>query len=380
MTATRSLAMLGCLAALACVSAPPPPIPVATPWDAPGAERIAPTEEERELWKRAEELREEVEKGELLLGDAALDVYLAGVMHALLPRPLPSAAPRPTVHVIRDVDLQGGTSADGTILISVGMLAVLENEAQLAGLLGHELAHFLARHGLIEKRFQAVSVSTVERMALARRHEEQADSIGLRLMSAAGYDPRQMIRMLALLKDDDSRHRTPHPAWESHPYIEARMQLVANQVGTSASGRDGIASYEAAIVDLLAVAAQIEIEAGLHDRARATLARYQRLAPEAGRGFYLKGELERLAQPKGRRSPQVRAAYERAVELAPQDADALRALGLLCRDLGEDARARELLGRYVRVAPQAADRALIERYLENGATGENPSAKPPALR
>ena len=59
----------------------------------------------------------------------------------------------------------------------------------------------------------------------------------------------------------------------------------------------------------------------------------------------------------------MREAYERAVALAPDDPDALRALGFLCREFGEAERSRELFRRYLAAAPDAKDRKLIERYL-----------------
>ena len=97
--------------------------------------------------------------------------------------------------------------------------------------------------------------------------------------------------------------------------------------------------------------------------------------PEAGRGFYLMAELDRIEAPEGRRAAEVRALYERAVELAPEDSDALRTLGLLCRELGEHARARDLLRRYVSAAPQAADRKLIERYLDEAPAEATPESE-----
>jgi beta-barrel assembly-enhancing protease len=375
MTRASFTAALALPALLACVGAPAPLPPVLPGWHEAGAAESAIDEDERALWKRSEELHEEIRKEELALEDAPLATYLTGVLEALLPR-LPEAAPKPSVYVVRETNRQGGTSPNGTIVVSAGILAALENEAQLAALLGHELAHFLARHSLIEKRYEKLSTSTVERMNLARAQEDAADLLGLELMHGAGYDPREIPRMLALLRSDDSAGRTPHPAWESHPIVDARIRRVNERIPPSANGSTETARYEAAIGNLLAVTTQLETDAGLLTRARATLARFQSLMPAAGRGFYLKAELDRIAAPEGRRAAEVRALYERAVELAPEDSDALRALGLLCRELGEHTRARDLLRRYVSAAPQAADRKLIERYLNEATAEATPESEP----
>ncbi len=79
-------------------------------------------------------------------------------------------------------------------------------------------------------------------------------------------------------------------------------------------------------------------------------------------------EHARLTEREGRRSATARRHYERAVELAPEDPDAVRALALLCREDGDLERARPLFATYLRVAPQAPERKLIERYLA-GASG-----------
>src|SRR5205823_5790053 len=94
---------------------------------------------------------------------------------------LAPGVPAPEVRVVSNVDRQALVLPNGTILVSTSYLAVLENEAQLAGLLGHELGHFIGRHALVGKRYAAVSTSTVERMRLARSLEEEADETGLAL-------------------------------------------------------------------------------------------------------------------------------------------------------------------------------------------------------
>jgi predicted Zn-dependent protease len=365
-SARRGVLAAAVCAALACVTAAPS-VPVVPAWHDPAASRFEIGADERELWKRVEELHAELD-AEDLFEDAALAAYIDGVLRALLPSALPETAPKPRTFVVRSTDLQAGTSANGAIYLSLGLLAALENEAQLAALLGHELGHFLGRHSLIEQRYERLSKSTVERANLSRAHEHDADRIGLELMRAAGYAPGEAPRLLALMRSEDYSNRTPHPAWESHPYVEARVRRLEQSIRPGDDGKREAERYEAALADSLAEAVQLQLDARMLSRARATLARYQRLRPDSGRGFYLKAELERLA-PEGRSAPAVRSAYERAVELAPEDPDALRALGLLCRDLGDAQCAREMLARYLRAAPAADDRKLIERHIEDATAG-----------
>ena len=354
----------GLLVWLACACALAPPPPVVPAWNQAGV-RIVVEDDERALWADAARDLEKLAEADALLEDEDLTRYLDGVLTALRPRALPAEMPPTRVRVLRSAERQAAAVADGTVLVSTGFLAALADEAQLAAVFGHELAHLLARHTWIERRYRKLSDSTVQRMELSRAQEDEADRIGLGLMRNAGYEPRGMLEMLALIVDDDSAGRGPYPQFETHPFVPERIRALRSQLPQAGAetGRRETARYEAAVADVLLVAAQLELDAGHLDRARAAIERHLRLRPESGRGYYLKAEHERRVARGGRLSPGARRAYERAVELAPDDPDGLRALGFLCRESGEQERARELFGHYLRVAPEAPDRKLIERYL-----------------
>jgi predicted Zn-dependent protease len=361
---TRSARLaLSLLAALAC--ARPAPTPALPGWHQSGGAPLRVEEDERALWQEAQREYEKLEEGEELLEDDMLAHYLEQIVAELLPAGLPAEMPAPRPLVIRSADRSAGASADGTLLISTSLLAAIADEAQLAAVLGHELAHLLARHSLIAARYEKTSFSTTARMKLSRRQEVEADQLGLELMQKAGYDPQAAIEMLALLEADGSELRGK-PRFQSHPFLADRIHALRFQgfAAAGAGGRREATRYEEAIAEpLLLVAAEIELAAGQIERANAAITRHLRLRPESGRGYYFKGEYARRVAKQGRHSPRARRAYERAVELAPDDPDALRALGFLCRESGEPERARALFGHYLRVAPDAADRKLIERYL-----------------
>jgi predicted Zn-dependent protease len=111
----------------------------------------------------------------------------------------------------------------GKIVVYTGILPVAENEAGLATVLGHEIGHALARHSaermaqeqLVQLGQQAVAASFSDidpqqrarlmavlgagsqvgvLLPFSRSHESEADHIGLILMAAAGYDPREAPR------------------------------------------------------------------------------------------------------------------------------------------------------------------------------------------
>ena len=110
--------------------------------------------------------------------------------------------------------LPGGKTAAYT-----GLLKVCENEAALAAVMGHEIAHVTARHGA-QRMTQQQVISVGMQMAtglagpgrtmilgalglgvqygiqlpFSRSHESEADQIGLAYMAKAGYDPREAVR------------------------------------------------------------------------------------------------------------------------------------------------------------------------------------------
>ena len=117
----------------------------------------------------------------------------------------------------------------GQVFITRGLLDKLENEAQLAGVLGHEVGHVVARHasqhlakaqaasvGLAilailttdkeqpDQPNRAVSVAAVGAQLLTlkygREDELESDALGVRFMAEAGYDPRAMAGVMEVLK------------------------------------------------------------------------------------------------------------------------------------------------------------------------------------
>ncbi len=359
----RRLACAALLILSACATAPPVPS-VPSLHDASGA-GVAIDDDERRLWERAKEERTELAEKDLLVNDQALNAYLQAVLNGLMPTPLPEPIPKPAVYVTRSSARIGGAFADGGIWVTVAMLAAIENEAQLAALLGHELGHFTARHQLIAARFAATNGSLVDRMELSRQQESAADQYALMAMRQAGYDPREAMKLLALAGAEEEEWSPGTEVFRSHPFTAERIRDLnaAIAAGHDQALRVDAERYNQAIASVLPLAAEVELKAGQLDRANASIARLLALQPQNGRAYYLKAEHARLTERDGRNSAPARQAYQRAVELAPNDPEVVRALGLLYQGDGNIAAATPLLEKYLQLAPDAADRKLIERYL-----------------
>jgi predicted Zn-dependent protease len=127
------------------------------------------------------------------------------------------------VSLIRDEKQNAFCLPGGKIVVYTGMMPVAQNEAGLATVLGHEMAHATSRHGaqrLLQQNLTqtamtgiAASLSDMDYdkqrvvmgalgagaefgvlMPFSRKHESEADEIGLIYMARAGYEPHESIR------------------------------------------------------------------------------------------------------------------------------------------------------------------------------------------
>lgn len=152
----------------------------------------------------------------------------------------------------------------GFIYVTRGILAQFDSEAELAGVLGHEVGHVTARHGasqmsrqqlqqasvglgiVMSERFRqygglAVGALQVMNMSYSRGDESESDRLGLRYISDVGYDADAMIgvfQMLAAAGGGGPEGRLPE--WQStHPYPENReadMRAIIAETGASRAG------------------------------------------------------------------------------------------------------------------------------------------------
>ncbi len=153
-----------------------------------------------------------------------------------------------TIRVIDDDVMNAFSLPGGYIYIYKGLIDKMDNDDQLAGVIGHEVAHVVAKHSL--KRLQAAYGSMIlEGVAVisgqgalasgidltassvffinSREDEFQADRLGVKYMKLAGYDSSQMKLMLAkLLKESEKKGPQSISYWRSHPYIPLRMAKV----------------------------------------------------------------------------------------------------------------------------------------------------------
>src|SRR5581483_8653990 len=93
--------------------------------------------------------------------DTALEQQLGGILTPLLPKnPLEHVEWR--LRILRDPMVNAFTMPNGSIYVSAGLLARMENEDQLAAVLAHEVTHVASRHAYISKRSRAGNVAAIQ--------------------------------------------------------------------------------------------------------------------------------------------------------------------------------------------------------------------------
>jgi len=138
----------------------------------------------------------------------------------------------------------------GYVFITKGMLKKLDNEAQLAGILAHEIVHIIARHAAeamswqigtdillsavaSDKTPQAVSTAAgltrqIVGLKFSRDDEEEADLAGMDYMVKAGYNPYGMVETMQKLQQQNAVR--PIEFLSTHPSPANRIVLLSNKI------------------------------------------------------------------------------------------------------------------------------------------------------
>jgi len=232
------------------------------PWIMPrgGTLSALTYEEERKL---GEQVLREVERKYQLIRDS----LILGYLNALGQATLRQAGPQPypfRFYLLKDPQLNAFSVPGGHIFLTTGIVEILETEGELAGLLGHEIAH-VTRHHISKQMEQqkkigmasmaaavlglfagdpriagAVltgSMATAQTLALkfSREDEEEADKYGFKYMSSDGFDPKHMISLFDKLRRWGSFGGEGIPAYMmTHPLTGDRMSHVEDLLHTYA--------------------------------------------------------------------------------------------------------------------------------------------------
>lgn len=344
--------------------------------------RPAVDTEEGGLWSLMDREEARLRRSPLAIRDPALGKYLSDVTCRLTDGHCPDIR----VHVMRTPMFNASMAPNGMMQVWSGLLLRVENEAQLAAIVGHEMGHYLERHQLEQLRDaknKAVLAQFVgliggvagavgkigilaSMFAFSREHETRADRAGMRLMKQAGYDGRQAAQvwdsLLGELKITGGENVGERSAmFATHPPAGNRRDDLLKLAG-EAGGHTNEAEYRRTIAPLRLGWVQDEVKRGQYEESLVLFDRLLGRNQDDTEILYARGEVYRL---RGEKQDLDRSVNDlvRATSAPDAPLDAYRSLGLAEKQRSNDRAAVTAFEKYLSLSPDAPDGGLVKAYL-----------------
>lgn len=240
---------------------------------APGDQNVAPMSEQQEAQLGAQ-ADQDVLKAYARLDNPDLQAYVNEVGQRLAQQ---SQRPNLQWHftVVDSPDVNAFSLPGGYVYITRGIMAYLNSEAELAGVMGHEIGHVTAYHGVRQPGTPAVAamgsvlapgesdqagVTRLQDLAQAwtvgygRERELEADRRGAEYLARAGYNPQAMLDVVRVLENqkvaeqarhDDAQRPTYHGTFDRDPGDGARLKQAVDEASQYrvATPREGRGDY-----------------------------------------------------------------------------------------------------------------------------------------
>ncbi len=354
----------------------------------PGERPVAGSTE-AELWYGMDQAEKEIRHSPLIVRDPELQRYVESVACKVATDYCKDLR----IYIVDIPVFNASMAPNGVTFVFTGALLRMRDESELAVVLGHEFAHYKARHSLegweSAKRTTAwlstfglvtlgVGIPIAGNIALlggmaglskqSRDKEREADTLGFEVATAHGYDPQAGVRIWERLNREEKADRTHknRAVFASHPQTEERIADIRT-AATKTSVQDPktyAEDYRAAIRPFLQRWMEGELSRRTYDTSIHVLRELKQDAtPDTAAlaTFYL-GEAYRR---RNKDDDMIKAGqlYAEALALPDPPAAAWREQGMLLRTNGDAPGAANALRQYLQATPAAGDAALIRHYL-----------------
>jgi predicted Zn-dependent protease len=203
--------------------------------------------------KIGDSIRRQIEKEYKLIGDPLVQKRVAEIG-----KKIAAVSDRKDIvyrfKVLDEDEINAVSLPGGSVYVFRGLVDMVANDGELAGVLAHEVGHIVARHS-IKKMQAAMGYSLVRILAIpvpqsgqvmgaadaaftelllgyGREDELLADQLGARYARRAGYDPHSMITFLEKLQEHNRRGPLrPRSYFKTHPYVPDRIRVVKQELG-----------------------------------------------------------------------------------------------------------------------------------------------------
>ena len=352
-------------------------------------------EDEKRIWNRSKEEQKRLNQSNLIYDDPALTAYVNEVARNLVPRDVQGKGISIEVKIIKNPLLNAFAYPNGVIYVHTGILAKMDNEAQLSTLLGHEMTHVTHRHAVQQFRtvknttavlatIQMASVpfgvygslanvlGTVGAMAsvtgYSQELETEADVVGMDVMAAAGYDPQETPKLFIYLKSDLEKNKVEEPFFfGSHPRLQERIKNFEKLSESTYAGKTGVKGAERfnlLISSLLLDNAMMDLDMGRYSSALEGVEKFLGRQPSSARGHFCLGEIYRQRGEEGD-SQKAEKEYHQALSCDLNYPPPHKGLGILYYKQGIANKSIEEFEKYLQLLPDAFDREYINQYIQH---------------
>lgn len=358
--------------------------------DALPGDRPAANTDESELWYIIDRQEEYLKKSPFLVRDPALNEYVRNVTCKVTGDYCKDLR----IYILDVPFFNASMAPNGVMMIWTGALLRMQNESDLALIIGHEFGHYKKRHSIQQWRKQKKSSAFLGTFGIlsagagagmagmianilggasmakfSRDHEREADKIGMNIIAEKQYDPTSSVRLWeAMLREENARdYGKPFPVFASHPQTKERVEDVrASVAGIGNPGNElGYEAYRKVTRPFLQHWLENELTRRMYNTSVQVIGDLRKTANPNDAGmytFYL-GEAYRQRNKNDDRL-QAAKLYAQAITEPGVPAQAWREHGLALRDDKRLPEAIRNLQEYLAKNPEAQDRGFIESYLK----------------
>jgi predicted Zn-dependent protease len=340
--------------------------------------------------------------------DPELQAYVERVGRSLVPKWVDPKVFQFTFTLVDDPTLNAFAMPDGTVVVHSGLLAVLENEAQLATVLGHEIAHATHRHGhrgfkdqqkkqmwiglaslgagialgdKADNPWVGIAAGLGTNLTLqamvnghGRKQEDEADIVGLHYMTDAGYDYMQAPEVWRVFgKYTKDQGRLENFFFGNHSTHAARINNLTKEINAdyrSQVPREGLKTnaveYQKVATNVRALVAKEQAQAKERqeklDTAQRGLADTLQRNPNDAAAHH---EMAKVLWLQGgqQNAQQVMQHMSAAIQLSPTTPEPWRDTGLILAKMGDTTRAAQAFSQYLTLAPNAPEAPKLREFI-----------------
>jgi len=245
-------------------------------------------------------LAQEVERSSKMVDDPIVTEYVNRVGQNLVRN---SDAKVPFTIKVIDTDVVNAMALPGGFFyVNSGLILRADSEAELAGVMAHEIAHVAARHGTKDAtKGELVNLASIPLIMLgpggwagyglyqglnfaiplsflqfSREHEREADYLGLQYMYKAGYDPNAFVTFFEKIEAEEKKQPGTIPKlFSTHPPTPERVEAIQKEIGDVLPARDEYivttSEFDMVKARLQGITNRNKLQSGKNDKDRPTL-------------------------------------------------------------------------------------------------------------